>query len=549
MTVDYVFKVDCDYVVDPGAVENHRLEERGQGGGVDAFFTGYYMNARDANEMHLNGAMVVSQRAFWSVGGYDERIQRYGYDDEELYERLASIGITRLNMSYDHLTHLQHGDEQRGQGAVKFARAQIDMNRLLLEKIGWRWGRGSRGSEYERVKGSLDGVRAVYVPKGLDELVEEAEREEMWRVAVGRRLRDDYGVPWGLIAEMRTGEAEKLLRRLNQRKLEQGLDEVKERGLSVRFLVVHVQNGLGNRLRVLGSALAFARRTKREVIVVWEKDVHFGAFYRDIFNHTLTEFAVVDSWKLTWPLKGYGEFDAAWNDIEFYNYMEKQGNGREVVDDKGKNIYFISSSIMQSKETSWESENDELKRLKVHGYITAKASRAVAGGFDKVGGVHIRNRSLDNDIAGVEDNWKLYAKEDAEEIAKWRRVTTYSSFVPEMKAMLRYGSVERFFVASDTVAVLRKLKKEFGKDRVMFIERDCENRSGRCEQYAMADLLVLAKTKVLLGSTWSSFTEAAMRLGGPKALLAGTDFGPRPEEAERRATLFANGSEVTHGDP
>lgn len=519
--VDYVFKVDCDYIVKENALERHRLDYAEGDNGESVFFTGYYMNARDANEMHLNGAMVVSRRVFWSVGGYDERIQSYGYDDEDLYARLSKAGLTRMNVSYEDLSHLEHGDEERAQRHIRFPRVQIDMNRLLLEKIGEEWRRELKGSQYERVKGSTYAVRVVYKPLSIEELVDERERLDTWKLALGRRLRDDYRVPWEIIGIMKTEEAEKLLEGLNNRKIETGVDEVQDRGLRVRFLIVHVQNGLGNRLRALASGLAFARKTEREVIVVWEKDLHFRAFYGDIFNQSLTGFAVLDEFQLKWPLKEYAQYDEAWNDIAYYNYMQKGETGREVVEDKRKNIYFKSSAIMNTELTSWETENEELKLLKVHGYITAMASNVARSGFDHTGGVHIRNRSLDEDIVGAKNNRELYAKEDRDLIDKWRAVTKYTSFVEEMKRLLSDESVNKFFVASDTVGVLYKMKELFSGGQIMFINRACDDRSGKCEQFAMADLLVLSRTKVLLGSTWSSFTEAAMRLGGPKALLAG----------------------------
>ena len=89
-----------------------------------------------------------------------------------------------------------------------------------------------------------------------------------------------------------------------------------------------------------------------------------------------------------------------------------------------------------------------------------------------------------------------------------------------MEDLLESGTVDNFFVASDTVGVLRIMQNLFPEGKVFYLDKDCDDRGGECEQYAMADLLVLSRTKILLGSTWSSFSEAAMRLGGPKALLA-----------------------------
>lgn len=513
---DHVFKVDCDYITAQDAIVAHPLRTLNH-----TFFTGYYMNARDENEIHLNGALVVSQRRFWQVGGYDERIQAYGFDDTDLYNRLTAIGMTRRNVSYDSIAHISHEDWARAQRDVKFPRVHIDVNRLLLEKINDTWGRNHRSSEYQRVPGTRDVVKAIFVPTPVNRLVKQDTWDHVWKLALGSRLRDDYNVPWGMIASMNVPAAEKLLGNLNRRKKASQVDEVVHEGLAVRLLFLHVQHGLGNRLRVLASGLSFASRTGREPVVIWERDVHFRGLFSDIFNTSHAPFAVLDTFEPKWPLRPYEEHDSAWGDIVYYNYLLPEGVGKPVVDEEKKNIYFKSSAIMNSALTSWESENEELRKLRIHGYVTAMASRVTRGGFENVGGVHIRNRSLENDIVGVKDNRRLYGPKDAAEIEKWRETTKYTSFVSEMHGLLKNRTVDKFFVATDTFLLLAKIESIFPEGKILFIKRDCDDRSGRCEQFAMADLLVLARTKVLLGSTWSSFTEAAMRLGGPKALMAG----------------------------
>lgn len=491
------------------------------------------MNARDANEMHLNGALVVSQKSFWAVGGYDERIQTYGYDDEDLYKRLTASGLRRLNVTYEHVGHVEHPDAARAQSGVRFPRAQIDMNALILEKLGKPWGKEERTSEYERVAGQEDVLQAVYIPPAIETLVPIHEREQSWRLSIARRLRGDYKIPWAVISSMEIKQMEKLLGNMNVRKARGDYDEVKHSGLAVRYVMIHVQNGLGNRLRVVASGLSFAQRTDREPILVWEKDVHFRGFYGDIFNESQTTFAVLNRFEPNWPIEPYGESDDAWKDVAFYNYLTKEDVGKEVVDDKNRNIYFKSSAIMNTEVTTWESENEQLRSLKVHGYITGMATRVTNNKkFKAVCGVHIRNRYLDEDILGVKDNREMYHEDDAASVDKWRATSKYTNFVEEMKGLLNNGTIAKFFIASDTVEVLKKMEGLFPEGKVMYIERNCDDRSGKCEQYAMADVIVLSRTQVLLGSTWSSFTEAAMRLGGPKALMAGTDFGKPPEEED-----------------
>ncbi|PXF47436.1 hypothetical protein BWQ96_02767 [Gracilariopsis chorda] len=524
-TNDVVFKVDCDYVLHPDAVDVHQLPPS-----QPAFFTGYYMNSRNANEMHLNGALVVSQTRFWAIGGFDERIQTYGFDDDDLYERLEASGADRLNVSFDHVSHISHEDESRAQTGVKFPRVQIDINRLILEKIAKPWNRSFRRSQYEQLNQHPDSLRAKYIPPALKTLVTKEQYSEIRSLSLGRRMHDDYGVPWGIISSMTTRTSEIFLSNMNRRKKASGIDEVIDGDVRPRFVLIHVQNGLGNRLRSMGSGISFAERTGREPIVIWEKDEHFDALYSDIFNATHLHFPVMDEFGPKWPLAGNVKYDAAWADIDFYNYMLQEDVGKFIVDNPDRSIYFKSSAIMNTNVTTWESENEPIRNLPVRNDIVSMADPIYTRGMEKVGGAHIRNRNLDEDIIDVKDNRGLYYKEDAELLDKWRAVTKMDNFVSTMREMLNNGTVNKFFVASDTVEVCKKLQNIFGEDRIMFIDRKCDDRGAECEKYAMADLMVLSKVKVLLGSTWSSFTGAAMRLGGPKALLAGTDFGRRPAD-------------------
>ncbi|CAN8061899.1 unnamed protein product [Agarophyton chilense] len=523
---EIVFKVDCDYIMHREVIAAHPLAQS-----QSAFYTGYYMNSRNENEMHLNGALVVSQTRFWSIGGYDERIQTYGFDDDDLYERLEASGAKRRNVSFDHYTHISHEDKFRAQEGVKFPRVQIDINRLILEKIAQPWNKTFQRSQYEQQQGNPDLLRAKYIPMALKTLVTADEYAEIRRLALGRRMHDDYGMPWGIIQSMAIRTAETFLFNMKRRKKALGIDEVIDGDVRPRFVLIHVQNGLGNRLRSMGSGISFAERTGREPVIIWEKDEHFNALYSDIFDTSNLNFPVMDTFIPKWPLEGNVEFDAAWADIDFYNYMLHEDVGEFIVDNPDKSIYFKSSAIMNTNITTWDSENEPIRNLPVRKDIISLASPIYSMGMAEIGGAHIRNRSLDDDITGI-DNRGMYYKDDAELLDKWRATTKMDNFVGTIRQMLNNGTVQKFFVASDTIKVCRKLKDIFGDDRIIYIERECDDRGTECEKYAMADLLVLSKVKVLLGSTWSSFTGAAMRLGGPKALLAGTDFGKGPEESK-----------------
>lgn len=84
-----------------------------------------------------------------------------------------------------------------------------------------------------------------------------------------------------------------------------------------------------------------------------------------------------------------------------------------------------------------------------------------------------------------------------------------------------------FYVASDTWEIQKEMEREFD-GHIFTTERTCDDRDASCVRYALADLYNLGRTSKMLGSNWSSFTEAAQRLGGIQAELAGQDFAADP---------------------
>ncbi|GJD07487.1 hypothetical protein Gasu2_18460 [Galdieria sulphuraria] len=51
-----------------------------------------------------------------------------------------------------------------------------------------------------------------------------------------------------------------------------------------KLFVIHVQHGLGNRLRALASALAYVELIPHIPILIWECDHHMGAKWEDLFE-------------------------------------------------------------------------------------------------------------------------------------------------------------------------------------------------------------------------------------------------------------------------
>lgn len=516
-----------------------------------AFYSGHYGAARSENERHMNGALLVKRADLLAIGGYDERVQTYGFDDEDLYARLVASGLAKRVINYDTLTHVPHGDGVRGQAGVRFVGVEIDVNALLLRGLSpWSSalaasarsaystrgdGGGSSGTQH-KTRRPVAVLRATRVPADLRSLTPAPAVAHAWNLALGRRLHDEWEVPWDLLSTMDSSVKERLLGRLVAR----AAAAKSKAARRPRLLVAHVQHGLGNRLRAYGSAAAYAAATDRELVVVWQADAHIAANWTHLYDDSA--HVVLSSFLPKWPdMKGGASWDTAWGGFSFFNYMEMDGGGavkgQPIPNDPTKSIYFKGAYVMEPTTpelSTWEAANDAIRALTPVPAVTAAVDAHVAAGLKNRVGVHIRCKALAADIADVPDADAEYGITATATMQRWRSAASVNTFAAEMRALVAAAPTTKFYVATDTAAAAVALRADF-PGAVDNQRRDCDGRDAACVVHALVDLLCLARTRALLGSNWSSFTEAAVRLGAPEPRLAGTHFGVAPAEDEKLA--------------
>lgn len=333
-----------------------------------------------------------------------------------------------------------------------------------------------------------------------------------------------YGVPLVFIEGMSDRSRRILLRSLDL-------------SSSKRAFFVHAQYGLGNRLRALGSAMAVARVTGRVLVLIWEPDVHLDCRFSDLF---VNEYVVIDKLNMNWPPGGTANKDHALRSVDFYNFMRFNGQHihnplKELVNPRnGRHVYVKTAYVVRSSFTpriiSTTSKYWKLMReeLVPQAEIMMLVNDPSFSNIRNLVGVHIRARTIENDIKGVSE--EFYGK-GSRTTDHWRRLTGLKTFEAKiMRLSLKY----KFFVAADTREAIRSLENKFGSHRIFSLPRDqdCVTRDVECAKLALADILLLAQVPTLLGSHWSSFTEGAVRLSGRvKVLLAGVHFGRQQSQS------------------
>lgn len=337
-------------------------------------------------------------------------------------------------------------------------------------------------------------------------------------VEVADLLNRVYGVPFMFIEGMSDMSKRSLLRAL-------------DRSTSKRAFFIHAMYGLGNRLRALGSAMAVAQVTGRVLVLIWEPDVHLNCRFTDLF---VNDIIVLDKFNMGWPPGDANTKDHAMRTVDFYNFMRFNGKHihnplTELVNPRsGRHVYVKSAYVVRSSFTPriisttsryWKLMREQLVPKADIMYLVHDPSFVNIRGMV---GVHIRSRTIENDIKGVSEEFYGNGSRTTDH---WRRLTGLKTFEAKiMRLSLRY----KFYVAADAREAITELERKFGSHRIFSLPRDedCVTRDVECAKLALADILLLSKVPTLLGSHWSSFTEGAVRLSGRvKVLLAGVHFG------------------------
>jgi glycosyltransferase involved in cell wall biosynthesis len=624
---ELILKVDADITLKSDFFDKNPLM-------AGTFIAGDWTKAEKGQE-HINGFFYLRSKDLLKIKGFNEYITTYGWDDDDIYSRLATSGLQRVCVDTKSIYHIPHDDASRLDGVSKkdsnawtelqgdplfkiranryiatvmpfwnkdraFApfkisnheaglltveRVVIDMPHYVsatmrrdaeiysaTEILSWRVGPSAFHLERADLENLLSTKRiseisqfdVVLLVQGLSEpkkirrhciyLEFEINSQEYDLNPLKKLMLDfskeedvsifisSYGVGSERFAGELTNETVRLKRwvRTNGLKLvdKDNLHELpilvqngsgchikvnneflnslsKSKPLSSKVrrerLYIDAQHGLGNRLRAFGSAAAIARATDRELVVVWVPDVHCECRFSDLFEY---EGLVVES---------YSDVP---DDIKRYNYMEIEEGGikdAEIILEKGKDVLVRSAFVLKHEASNWETENAEIQRLKPVKTVMDLVN-SVPLPVNSVG-VHVRmeaGKGLDKNAYDSQENW---SQESHKQIHYWREKSHYSVFLKRIDSLLEDEPGRKIFLATDLPENYDVFIGTY-KDKVLYLPRTVYDRSKAQIVYGLADAILLSRSTHLLGSTWSSFSEMAMRLSISlnKIEMSGVDF-------------------------
>jgi hypothetical protein len=122
-TGDLVLRIDSDCLLVPGFFAAHPASP-------GRFYAGNWRLAPGTNEASLNGTVYVHKSDMIGVGGYNERLLHYGYEDDDFYERLVLAGLGRSDLNLKTISHMRHSDRCRYENQE----IEVGMSRPSTEK-------------------------------------------------------------------------------------------------------------------------------------------------------------------------------------------------------------------------------------------------------------------------------------------------------------------------------------------------------------------------------------------------------------------------------
>lgn len=278
-------------------------------------------------------------------------------------------------------------------------------------------------------------------------------------------------------------------------------------------LYIHVQHGLCNRLRAIMSGLLLSKISKRELVLIWEKDCHCDCYFYDLFENS--GFKVFDSIK-----------EINFENVFVYNYMENEENPAKTKRINyyiQKDIYIKTAYVLEHFQLSWENENIMFNKLLIKSDVLEKIKEYERKfEINKCIGFHIRSQIPSNN--NKFDNSNNWNKDSHEKIIYWRNISSLNKFVQLIDRLYKRNSNLNFFISTDEENNIKILKEKFG-NRILVVERNVFDRSKEQIQYALIDLYLLSKCKDIFGSYWSSFSEVAHRISGKQEInYSGVNF-------------------------
>lgn len=258
--------------------------------------------------------------------------------------------------------------------------------------------------------------------------------------------------------------------------------------------------GLANRMRAVASAVTLARKTARELQIVWFEDWALNAPFCQLFKPVeeavcrLRDASRMDYALLDRPRSRNLHFPRVYQKLRFRSCLYerfitplcKKNFDFEAWARQGGDVYMASYTAFQKYDYAW------IGRLfvPVDEIVREVENRCHHFSEDMIG-VHIRRT------------------DHVDSIQKSPIELFYQKLDKDISENSRTG----IYLATDSEEVKRAMKERYG-ERIRTSDKQADRSSTEGIRDGIADMYTLARTQKIYGSFQSSFSEMASQIGG-----------------------------------
>jgi len=287
--------------------------------------------------------------------------------------------------------------------------------------------------------------------------------------------------------------------------------------MSEKFIIASPASdaGLCNRIKCIASVLRLADIARQKPLLHWPVSFTCGAGFSGLFESNAKAVKIREI-----SDKELGKIRKDGNFLECSSYNDFAGNSKKYSIFSAWRFVLLPDEIPAGFARIFPENNGryidlEYERIPqslrkeflkyIKKLAPAKGIRDTLGKFTKkydfknIVGVHARRTEflLNADGRGS--------------------VSSDERFFERMRQIIEKNPKTRFFLATDSKETEQNFIREFGNKIIVFSGKNWDKSSKESIQHALIDLLLLAKTRHILGTYLSTFTEIAWWLGNCKA--------------------------------
>jgi len=265
-------------------------------------------------------------------------------------------------------------------------------------------------------------------------------------------------------------------------------------------IVVIPTEGLANRIRIIASSFKLARESGKKLCVYWHLDVGLNAEFKNLFyeiealpvkkvpvKYKIWMFLNIPNPRLRFLNKWYLKilnFGFTFFDSNAQQLWDKKINLLEEAN-KTKNIFI--SSCQELNYFDIEDYKIFIPQPEILKIIDAISQNFTSNTI----GIHIRS---------TDHQWA-------------KKHSPLWVFADKMQEEINTNPGINFFVSTDNMEYQEKLLQKFGRDKIIFHEKDFSRNTSKGIVDAVIDIFCLSRTSKIYGSYLSSFSEIAGRIG------------------------------------